>query len=246
MLQGGRALLFSLQISTFGQGTVPPGWALAKSTEMQRLYYIKSGVGSYLRADGQRIGFRHGCFYLFPYNYHACFQSGTSDPIDHVYFDFVSMPPILVAEPLCIPADTETLIHLAQLLLDTTIGHDRPDHETGRALLTLALRLLNEKSTIPFYTDEIVSAALRRIWEDYAAPLRISELAAEVHLEENYFIRRFRRVMGQTPYAYLRTYRLALARQALASGDTLAQAAEKVGYQDAASLSRALRAMGRF
>lgn len=52
--------------------------------------------------------------------------------------------------------------------------------------------------------------------------------------------------MGQTPYAYLRTYRLALARQALASGDTLTQAAEKVGYQDAASLSRALRAMGRF
>lgn len=60
------------------------------------------------------------------------------------------------------------------------------------------------------------------------------------------FIRRFRRVVGQTPYAYLRTYRLALARQALASGDTLTQAAEKVGYQDAASLSRALRAMGRF
>lgn len=91
-----------------------------------------------------------------------------------------------------------------------------------------------------------MSAALRRIWEDYAAPLRVSELAAEVHLEENYFIRRFRRVMGQTPYAYLHTYRLALARQALASGDTLTQAAEKVGYQDAASLSRALRAMGRF
>lgn len=176
----------------------------------------------------------------------ACFQSGASDPIDHVYFDFVSMPPILAAEPLCIPADTETLIHLAQLLMDTTTGHDRPDHKTGRALLTLALRLLNEKSTIPFYTDEIVSAALRRIWEDYAAPLRVSELAAEVHLEENYFIRRFRRVMGQTPYAYLHTYRLALARQSLASGDTLTQAAEKVGYQDAASLSRALRAMGRF
>ena len=43
------------------------------------------------------------------------------------------------------------------------------------------------------------------------------------------------------PYAYLRTYRLALAKQAIASGNTLTQAAEKVGYQNAASLSRALR-----
>lgn len=47
--------------------------------------------------------------------------------------------------------------------------------------------------------------------------------------------------MGQTPYAYLRTYRLALAKQAIASGNTLTQAAEKGGYQNAASLSRALR-----
>ena len=96
-------------------------------------------------------------------------------------------------------------------------------------------------SPSPFYTDEVVSETLRRIWSDYASPLHISELAAAVHLEENHFIRRFRRAMGQTPYAYLRTYRLALAKQAIASGNTLTQAAEKGGYQNAASLSRALR-----
>jgi hypothetical protein len=129
---------FSLQISTFGQGAVPPGWALANSTEMQRLYYIKGGAGRYLCTDGQYESFRQDCFCLFPYNFHACFQSSEADPIDH-------------------------------------------------------------------------------------------------------FIRRFRRAMGQTPYAYLRTYRLALAKQAIASGNTLTQAAEKVGYQNAASLSRALR-----
>lgn len=151
------------------------------------------------------------------------------------------MPPILAAAPLCIPAGTKTLAHLAQLLADTTAGHNRSDYDTGRALLTLALRLLNEESVLPFYTDEVVSETLRRIWNDYAAPLHISELAAAVHLEENHFIRRFHRTMGQTPYAYLRTYRLALAKQAIASGSTLTQAAEKVGYQNAASLSRALR-----
>lgn len=132
-------------------------------------------------------------------------------------------------------------MHLAQLLLDTTAGHNRPDYDTGHTLLSLTLRLLNEESVLPFYTDEVVSETLRRIWSDYASPLNISELAAAVHLEENHFIRRFRHAMGQTPYAYLRTYRLALAKQAIASGNTLTQAAEKVGYQNAASLSRALR-----
>lgn len=232
---------FSLQISTFGQGAAPPGWALANSTEMQRLYYIKGGAGRYLCTDGQYESFRHDCFYLFPYNFHACFQSSVAEPVDHVYFDFISMPPILAAAPLCIPANTKTLAHLAQLLVDTTAGHNRSDYDTGHALLTLTLQLLNEESVLPFYTDEVVSETLRRIWNDYAVPLHISELAAAVHLEENHFIRRFRRTMGQTPYAYLRTYRLALAKQAIASGNTLTQAAEKVGYQNAASLSRALR-----
>lgn len=234
----------SLQISTFGHGTAPRGWAIEKRTEMQRLYYIKGGSGAYLSGDGQWEAFRRGCFYLFPYNFRAVFTSSTEQPIDHVYFDFVSMPPILAAEPLCIPAaGTQALAALAQLLTQSVSIHNCTDFETGEALLRLTLRLLEKQACLPFSTDALIAEALRRIWAGYAGPLCVAELAAAVHLEENHFIRRFHRVMGQTPYAYLRTYRLTLAKQALVCGDTLAQAAEKVGYQSAASLSRALRSV---
>lgn len=232
---------FSLQISTFGHGAAPCGWTIEKRTEMQRLYYIKGGSGAYLRGDGQWEAFRSGCFYLFPYNFRAVFTNSTEQPVDHVYFDFVSMPPLLAAEPLCIPAGSTVLSALAQLLTQSVPSHNCADFETGEALLRMTLRLLEKQVCLPFSTDALIAEALRRIWDGYAGPLCIAELAAAVHLEENHFIRRFRRVMGQTPYAYLRTYRLTLAKQALLCGDTLAQAAEKVGYQSAASLSRALR-----
>lgn len=71
----------SLQISTFGHGTAPRGWAIEKRTEMQRLYYIKGGSGAYLSGDGQWEAFRRGCFYLFPYNFRAVFTSSTEQPI---------------------------------------------------------------------------------------------------------------------------------------------------------------------
>ena len=74
----------------------------------------------------------------------------------------------------------------------------------------------------------------------FAQPLTVAELAREAGFEENYFIRRFRAAMGQTPYAYLRNYRLMEARRLLEAGETLTRTAPRVGYETAAALSRAL------
>ena len=84
----------SLQLSTFGQGTVPGKWVLAQPIEMQRLYYVLGGRGSYQLPNGCSVPFCEGCFYLFPYHFPARFFSDPAEPLDHVYFDFVSMPPV--------------------------------------------------------------------------------------------------------------------------------------------------------
>lgn len=233
----------SLQLSTYGSGTVPIDWTLEKKIEMQRLYYIKSGTGSFQLFDGTRQPFQLNCFYLFPYNFPAIFFSDANDPIDHVYFDFVSMPPFLANIPLCIPAKTKSLAHFAAVLQETVLRHNERDYHFGYALLSLALELLNKECTIPFNTDPVVSSALTFIWNSYHLPITISDLALQSHLEVNHFIRRFKSVMGQTPYAYVRTYRLTKAIEYIHSGNSIAQAAEKVGYRNASSLSRALRAL---
>ncbi len=230
----------SLQLSAYGNCVVPAGWELAKKTEMQRLYYIKGGTGAFQLQDGQMQPFQKGCFYLFPYNYSAFFCSNAEDPIDHVYFDFVSMPPILANAPLCIPAKSPALVNFAKVLQATVSGHNEADFRYGYALLTLALELLNKEVSISYCTDPLIASALSQIWVNYHMPITVAELAVQSHLEVNHFIRRFKAVMGQTPYAYIRTYRLAKAVEYLRSGDSIAQTAEKVGYENASSLSRAL------
>lgn len=233
-------LPISLQLSTFGQGTVPGKWVLAQPIEMQRLYYIMGGKGSYQLPNGGCMQFCKGCFYLFAYNFPACFFSDPAEPLDHIYFDFVSMPPVLADFPLCQPAKSPELKALAALLQETTKGHNRADFDCGYALLNLSLTLLQREMEIPFRTDPVVSEALTLIWMRYGQPLSVSEMAAYVHLEQNHFIRRFKTLMGQTPYAYLRTYRIARAKEFLHAGATLVQAAEQTGFQTAAPLSRAL------
>ncbi len=73
-------------------------------------------------------------------------------------------------------------------------------------LLHLILLLLSNVVPIPYTTDEAVVTSLDYIHKNYNEPISIKDLCALVSLSENQFIRRFKNVMGKTPYAYLRSY----------------------------------------
>ncbi len=71
-----------------------------KSRKMQRHYYIKGGIGFMKNARGERIPFEKGKIYIHPHNLKADFISDPEDPIDHIYYDFLSTPPIISGAPL--------------------------------------------------------------------------------------------------------------------------------------------------
>ena len=108
------------------------------------------------------------------------------------------------------------------------------------SMLLSLLTMLSYIKELPVSDDEVVNEALDKIRARCAEPLSVSMLAAEAGFEVNHFIRRFRKVMGTTPYAYLRDYRLARAVSLTACGATLSEAAAKTGYENASSLSRAI------
>lgn len=68
----------------------------------------------------------------------------------------------------------------------------------------------------------------------------LETLAAEAGMSRTSFATTFRTVMHQTPGKYLGKLRLAIAQQAIQSGQGLKQAAQAAGYLNASALSRAL------
>ena len=235
-----------LYINVCGIGSPPSGgWYLSKDVEVQRLYYIYGGTGQYTGGDGQMHHFQAGHLYLFPYNLRDHFVSNEDDPIRHLYFDFLSTPPVIASEPFVL--DSSGYHHLLEALnlaknLVTDGGNKHLHKEPLRThLLRLLLTLIDEIQPIPYSSDATVCQTLAAIQSQYARPLTVIQLAREAGFEGNYFIRRFRSVMGLTPYAYLRNYRLMQARRLLNTGVSMAAAASQVGYESAASLSRALR-----
>ncbi|MBQ8551340.1 MAG: helix-turn-helix transcriptional regulator [Clostridia bacterium] len=250
----------SIYTDIAGCTVVPDGWYIRDRIKKQRLYYIFGGTGSMSDAVGNRIPLERGKIYIHPYNLAAEYESSPSDPIDHLFFDFITTPPLISNAPIIyeVPANSSVMYTLkaAQTVFSEmgksmlhvggntvsprTDGYDGYRHIL-HALLSLLLEELNNIRALPYSSDTAVCAALETIRRGYAAPLTVTELASAAGFEVNYFIRRFRSVMGVTPYAYLRSYRLLKARELIAGGMTLAHAADAVGYENASSLSRAMK-----
>ena len=71
--------------------------------------------------------------------------------------------------------------------------------------------------------------------------LTVNGLARDCYMNPDSFIRRFSRVVGVTPHAYLKNLRLCRARYLRESGMSLSQAANEVGYSDASALAHAMQ-----
>lgn len=90
--------------------------------------------------------------------------------------------------------------------------------------------------------DPVVGAALSLLHREVAHPWTVEELAARGGVSRAALGRRFTRVVGEPPMAYLASWRLALAADRLCSSDaTVAAIARQVGYSTPFSLSAAFK-----
>ncbi len=256
---------FMRKITTFiyqcGKGIAPPDWIQVPQVDIQRLYYIKAGSGSMLLEGGGSRDFRPGRLYLIPSNMRHNFATDAADPINHIYFDFYTSPPIISDDPLEYEVKpTSPLaahIELCDRLLrerikapipqnfgvidDAPSGSSDEYRQLCMGLLNTLLLLLSREGELPFTDDAVVSDAIDFMRSSLDTDITLELLADRAGFEKNYFSRRFKKVIGITPYAYLRTCRINRASELISQGETIVRAAAAVGYENASSLSRALK-----
>ncbi|MET7877620.1 helix-turn-helix domain-containing protein [Micromonospora sp. DT68] len=87
--------------------------------------------------------------------------------------------------------------------------------------------------------DKRVHAAIELMNERMAEPLRLADLAREVHLSTFHFLRVFRQTTGLTPARYLTRLRIDQARRYLERGMGVGQTAIRCGFGGTAQFSAA-------
>lgn len=91
-------------------------------------------------------------------------------------------------------------------------------------------------------TDPVVSAALDLMHDQTARPWTVASLAEQVGMSRAGFSRRFAARVGESPMAYLTSWRLALAADRLRQDDTpVSRVATEVGYASPFTFSTAFK-----
>ncbi len=91
--------------------------------------------------------------------------------------------------------------------------------------------------------DKRLGRVLRAIHGDIAHPWSVSQLAGVAGMSRAAFSADFTRRVGQSPLAYVRSWRLTIARAALGNGkQTVASVANNVGYASQSAFAQAFKA----
>ena len=71
--------------------------------------------------------------------------------------------------------------------------------------------------------------------------ISIADIASECHMSTEGFIRKFKHIIGETPYNYLKRLKIRTALKVKKAGASWSEAAELSGYSDTSTLLHAIK-----
>ena len=239
------------RINACGKKYAPIKWELKTNVGNNRLYYIHSGVGGYVHKK-KHVEFAQGTLYYIPYTADFTPWSHEEEPILHTYADFELIPPILSDEILTMRLDGATAKSALgafeaisnactrKELLIREMSESDPARQLLCASILYLTELVAKQNGIAQIRDEVVLEVLSILHARLAEPITVGEIARLCHRDEDALIRRFTKVMGTTPYAYLKDLRLRQAKILRSEGHSWQRIVAEVGYRDSAALLHAL------
>lgn len=122
-------------------------------------------------------------------------------------------------------------------------GQSELSHAVLVQLLILLRRAMDaQPQTVEsLAADEKIAAIMQYLSQNATEAISIDDLAARFYISKYHMMRRFRAETGYTIHSYLTSKRLVLAREQIASGMPVLQAALACGFGDYSSFCRAYR-----
>lgn len=225
-------------ILQYGITSCPPEWIVDEkiSPGFSRLYYITGGeVTYYCREERQDL--QRGYLYFFPSAVPYTIIHNPDNPLECLYFHLDFFPRDLQRISGFPLFEHPVLISIVKAL---ELSIENSTVFTLKPLIETVILYCREKKLLHFPDSEL-SPVMQYMIENLDRDLTIDSLSRKAGYNEQYFIRLFKEKFGITPYQFIIGYRMKEARKLLKSQLTISEIAEKTGYSDVKSFSRAFR-----
>ena len=216
-------------------------------------FYMNDRDGAFLEREDGAYALQKGRLYVIPAG--VPFGTKLTQPVGHLYvhFDVLGLPNMvrneIFSSPICLPplADLERTVWITQQELQQQTGIALLQQFRIKAILYAGLtHYLQElpHEQLLHYSQltidlEPVLPAIQHIETHLAEQLLSSDLAQLCHMNTDYFTRRFRDCVGQTPGQYIQEQRIKQAeKQLLLTKKSIEQIAANNGFGSRAYFSR--------
>lgn len=251
----------SVVLQGFGLTKTHSKWKshISSSLMIDRLYFVISGEAE-CTFNGKTYELKKDHMYLIPAANNMNFNCNLDNPMNHLYFDFISPTYKLYNEIIDVDMNLEENIIYKKYYEYIRIFFEKSRitnanflsnaeaiamfHEYTNIVyhqLSSILYSINETYNLNFNTNQIITNAINYIHKNYEKPITVKELAAASYIDESYFIKIFKKHMHQSPYQFLKAYRLTNALKMLELNMPIHEIAAKTGYSNNASFSKSFR-----
>ena len=215
----------------------PNDWFYNPAYVVNRLYYIVRGTAVYK----QDIPLKPGYLYFFAASPDFQVSQTPEDPVDHVYFDFLTCRNLLAEDYLEIdPSSQPKLKHLLNAIEEDYANP--PHNETiSKAYLEILIYYLRDYLIPEESYSEITATMLQMIHTAPVNELSVNRIAMDMNRNVNHIIRCFKKELGITPHRYIARLKLKLAIGYMRQGLSRTEIAEKLGFGSLSSFSYFLR-----
>jgi len=227
----------SYSLANWGKTYNPYDWFYNPSYLVARIYYILGGTAYYKDKKQLKPGF----LYIFRAAPDFKVSQSETDPVDHIYFDFVTHTNFI--QPEFIEIDPGKDPKLLNLLLAIKEDFTNPLHpeNIAKSYLDILIHYLKPYlDPMTLLTDsysEITKTMLNLIYNRPLGEITVNRLAAEMNNNVNHIIRCFKKDVGITPHQYISIMKRDLAIAYMRSGMSKTEIAAKLGYNSLSAFS---------
>ena len=211
----------------------PPAWNKNRLSLINRLHYIISGTAYYKK----KYMLQKGYIYIFPSNPNFQLTQDSEDPVDHIYFDFISNEKLNIKD--FIEIEPSTVLGLTEILksAEKTFTLGKKQEKIGTCYFDLITKLLCDYIPFHHYHSKITQDAINVIHQSELKDLTVIEVAKKVNSNEDHLIRCFHKDTGFTPHRYISILKADTATSMISHGSSIKETAEVLGFSSVSSFS---------
>lgn len=224
---------YEYSIIACGRSYNPPNWYYNPANLVNRIYYICGGSAFYRN----EVLLKPGYLYIFRASPYFQVKQSPNDPVDHVYFDFITYRRLIKEE--YIEINVEEYPKLKALLNIIKEDFKKPPYPSpiAKPFMDIIIYYLQDYLFSDVMYSHITSSVLKYIHTQAFTDLSVTHIATSLNMNVNHIIRCFKKELGITPHKYIATLKAELAISYVRQGISSVEIAEKLGFNSVSALS---------